>query len=455
MSTGLILIVAILVIGGVIATVGDRIGTKVGKARLSLFNLRPRRTATLITILTGIVVAASTLGILFATSGPLRTGVFELGTIQRKLRWARADLKGAKSQLETAQAQKKRTEAELNRAKAQEIAAQKQLTNTQKQIATIGGSLKSAIAERNRAMSDRVAIQRTLEQNRSQLQQNRSQLATISEQVLQFRSNISQLQAERSRVVAVAEEEINAKNAVINEREGRLKQLEAQQDLLVQEIGKLDREAEGLRRGNVAIQRGQVLSSAVVRILDPRSTQTAIDQLLREANRAATQLVRPGTKPQGQIIQITQAEVDQLIKQVSNGQDYVVRISAAANYLTGENLVQVFAEAARNQVVFREDDLIAATSLNPATLSEVQIQQRINLLVTAAGFRARRLGILTDTVQIGDGRVQDLLAFIEKLQGYNETIELRTIATETTFTAGPLKVNLVAVQNGKELLRSQ
>lgn len=448
MSTGLILIFAILVIGGVIATVGDRIGTKVGKARLSLFNLRPRRTATLITILTGIVVAASTLGILFATSGPLRTGVFELGAIQRKLRRTRADLNGAKSQLETAQAQKTRTEAELNRAKAQEIAAQKQLTSTQKQIQTIGGSLKSAIAERNRAMSDRLAIQRTLEQNRSQL-------ATISEQVLQFRSNINQLKAEQGRVVAVAEEEIKAKNAVIGEREGRLKQLEAQQDFLVQEIGKLDREAEGLRRGNVAIQRGQVLSSAVVRILDPRSTQAAIDQLLREANRSATQLMRPGTKPQGQIIQITKAEVDQLTRQVSNGQDYVVRISSAANYLTGENLVQVFAEAAPNQIVFREGDLIAATSLNPATLSEVQIQQRINLLVTAAGFRARRLGILTDTVQIGNGRVQDLLTFIEKLQGYNETIELRTVAEATTLTAGPLKVNLVAVQNGKELLRSQ
>ncbi len=448
MSTGLILIFAILVIGGVIATVGDRIGTKVGKARLSLFNLRPRRTATLITILTGIVVAASTLGILFATSGPLRTGVFELSAIQRKLRRTRADLNGAKSQLENAQAQKNRTEAELNRAKAQETAAQKKLASTQKQIQTIGGSLKSAIAQRDRAMSDRVAVQRTLEQNRSQL-------ATISEQVLQFRSNISQLQAEQGRVVAVAEEEIKAKNAVIGEREGRLKQLEAQQDFLVQEIGKLEREAEGLRRGNVAIQRGQVLSSAVVRILDPRSTQAAIDQLLREANRSATELVRPGTKPQGQIIQITKAEVDQLIKQVSNGQDYVVRLSAAANYLTGENLVQVFAEAAPNQVVFREGDLISATSLNPASLSEVQIQQRINLLVTAAGFRARRLGILTDTVQIGEGRVQDLLAFIEKVQRYNETIELRTIAQETIFTAGPLKVNLVAVRNGKELLRSQ
>jgi len=51
MATGYILIIAILVLGGVIATVGDRIGTRVGKKRLSLFNLRPKNTAVLVTIL--------------------------------------------------------------------------------------------------------------------------------------------------------------------------------------------------------------------------------------------------------------------------------------------------------------------------------------------------------------------------------------------------------------------
>ncbi len=86
MSTGYILILAVLLLGGVIATVGDRIGTRVGKARLSLFNLRPRKTATLVTIMTGTIIAASTLGILFAASEYLRTGVFQLDSIQRQLR---------------------------------------------------------------------------------------------------------------------------------------------------------------------------------------------------------------------------------------------------------------------------------------------------------------------------------------------------------------------------------
>ena len=55
MSTGgIVLILAVLILGGVIATLGDRIGTKVGKARLSLFNMRPKKTAVLVTVITGV-----------------------------------------------------------------------------------------------------------------------------------------------------------------------------------------------------------------------------------------------------------------------------------------------------------------------------------------------------------------------------------------------------------------
>ena len=84
MATGYILIAAILILGGVIATVGDRIGTRVGKARLSLFNLRPKKTAVIVTIFTGGLISASTLAILFAADGGLRKGVFELEDIQRE-----------------------------------------------------------------------------------------------------------------------------------------------------------------------------------------------------------------------------------------------------------------------------------------------------------------------------------------------------------------------------------
>lgn len=89
---GYILILAILILGGAIATVGDRLGSRVGKARLRLFNLRPRDTAVVVTVLTGSLISLLTLGILFATSDQLRDGVFRIESIQRQRRQAEADL---------------------------------------------------------------------------------------------------------------------------------------------------------------------------------------------------------------------------------------------------------------------------------------------------------------------------------------------------------------------------
>ncbi|MCH1604076.1 MAG: DUF3084 domain-containing protein, partial [Synechococcus sp. MOX_bin13] len=50
------MILVLLVLGGGLATLGDRWGSRGGKARLSLFSMRPRRTAVLITVLTGSLI---------------------------------------------------------------------------------------------------------------------------------------------------------------------------------------------------------------------------------------------------------------------------------------------------------------------------------------------------------------------------------------------------------------
>ena len=84
-----LLILALLALGGVLATLGDRLGSRVGKARLSLFNLRPRNTAVLITVLTGSLISAVSLGLMLAVSQRLRTGLFELDSLEQKLQDSR------------------------------------------------------------------------------------------------------------------------------------------------------------------------------------------------------------------------------------------------------------------------------------------------------------------------------------------------------------------------------
>ena len=64
MTSSYILVLSILVLGGLIAALGDRLGSKVGKARLTIGNLRPKQTAIVVTVLTGTLIAASTFSIL-------------------------------------------------------------------------------------------------------------------------------------------------------------------------------------------------------------------------------------------------------------------------------------------------------------------------------------------------------------------------------------------------------
>ena len=83
--TGWLLILSLLILGGILSTLGDRLGTRVGKARLSIFKLRPKSTAVLITVFTGSIISAISFAIMVAFNSQLRVGLFELEDIQAKI----------------------------------------------------------------------------------------------------------------------------------------------------------------------------------------------------------------------------------------------------------------------------------------------------------------------------------------------------------------------------------
>ena len=91
--TGWFLILLLLVLGGILSTLGDRLGTRVGKARLSIFKLRPKRTAVLITVFTGSIISSISFAIMVAFNSQLRVGLFELEGIQAKISKRENELK--------------------------------------------------------------------------------------------------------------------------------------------------------------------------------------------------------------------------------------------------------------------------------------------------------------------------------------------------------------------------
>ncbi|MEG4394714.1 DUF3084 domain-containing protein [Microcoleus sp. BROC3] len=549
MTAGYILVFVILVLGGVIATVSDRLGTKVGKARLSLFKLRPRDTAVVVTVMAGSILSALTLGILFATSKPLRTGVFRIDEIQKRLNNARREINQAtqeKNRVETelaqaraAQAQAKanleqinqslqaanaeqaRTQTKLNSLRAQLNSVQAAKSKTEQQLSQVEAAksqteeqLSSVEAAKSRTEEQLKLVETARSSTKAQLDRTENQLKTVSDQKTTLGSEIAQLQEERQQLIEQREQvktqigqrdaEIAKRNAeiakrdteivdrneliaqrdkeiaqrvqnlaerdriiverdkVIAEREALLEtlaqqqaQLEQQQTLLQQQVQVLERDFQAIREGTVAIRRGQILAAGVVRIIEPGMASGAIDRLLQEANKTTVGLMQPENKKvKEQVIQITKAEIDQLISQIKDGQDYVVRIVAGANYLREEKVIKVFAEAEINRVVFRAGDVIAGVAVDPVTLTDEQVRLQLLQLIEACQFRARLIGVVGGRVQVADSQIETLADFIERLQQYEKPVDVQAIAADVTYIAGPLKIDLVALENGAVVFRT-
>lgn len=104
---GIILVLTIALLGGVIALLGDRVGMKVGKKRLSLCGLRPKYTSMIITVVTGILIAGTTLLLLTLVSNDVRTALFRMKQLQTELAQTRTDLDEAEERLRQVEAETK------------------------------------------------------------------------------------------------------------------------------------------------------------------------------------------------------------------------------------------------------------------------------------------------------------------------------------------------------------
>ena len=471
MTSGWILIAAIFLLGGIVAVFGDRVGSKIGKARLRLFNLRPRQTAMIITWITGMSISAITLAILFGLSGSLRRGIFQLDDILQEKREIEAELANARTEQQQVQQQLAEVKKQQAQAVANLKAADRDFEQSKQQVKKISGQaeklqqeLDSLLLEREKRQEQLDNLQQKSQELQTQLQQREQEVKQQDEVIANKEVQLQDLEAqqqllqaqvqERDSSIAKLDEAIAAAEVSLKLRTRRLEQLESQLAFLSKDVAALEQSRQELRIKNqelrekkIAIVRGQVLSSAVVRIVDPSAARSAIESLLRQANKNALKATQfNGTKSQKRIVRMTISQGKQLESQIKDGKDYVLRIISAENYVQGEEEVRVFADLALNKQVFTEEEEIATVSIN-RNLNRQQVQEQLNWLIAVTKFRAQRAGILGE-IQIADNEI-DVVKFVDRVVRTNEPItEIRVVSTENTYTAGPLKINFVAIRNG-------
>ena len=389
--TGWLLILAVLLLGGVLATIGDRLGSRIGKARLSLFRLRPRSTAVLITVLTGSLISALTLGLMLAVSEQLRIGLFQLDKIESKLSNARKNLDFSIVQLT-------RSEKQLNKAR--------------KDVAK---------ADQGRAAA-------------------RQQLQQVQARAIQLRAELTPLQARRK----VLEQERDRLGKDVKSRDAELRVLQQRTSLGQQELKQLEGKVLALRSGDVVLSTGQALTTARIAIPQQRLVKKATEDLLREANLRAFEQVLPGQQPNRQLLLIPRSEVAKVEQALSNGATWVVSIRSAGNVLRGETQVLAFADVRPNQKVVSKGEVLASISFDPNERSPQQVQARLNLLLAAARTETLRQGSLAPAIQFDVEAFKAAGRALSEQRGRRPVL-VQVVSVRDSDTADPVFVELRGV----------
>ena len=168
--SGWLLILVLLVLGGVLSTLGDRLGSMVGKARLSLFNLRPRNTAVVITVLTGSLISAVSLGLMLLVSERLRTGLFELDRLETRLQQSRTALQGSQKALAQAQEGQQQVQQELGQAEQRVTSLRRELAPLQAERDRLSREVQHRDAEIRRTEAELAALSRRITAGEQELE---------------------------------------------------------------------------------------------------------------------------------------------------------------------------------------------------------------------------------------------------------------------------------------------
>jgi uncharacterized protein (DUF3084 family) len=481
MTSAYILILAILILGGLIAALGDRIGTKVGKARLRLFHLRPKQTAIVFTIVTGIVISASTLGILFALSKSLRQGVFQLDEILQKRRHVQADLLEVTAEKERVEQELKQVEIQEEQVKERLLSTEIELKETQirlqnfskrteelkKEVTKLLREKENLITERKKIEQKTKELQTQIQQKDQELnlkqaeiktkeeilQQQEQSLATLAKKQLSLETEIKA----RDQQISELDRSISLRDKTLQEKEILLSRLESKLDFLQKEVEVLEQyyqTYQDLRERPIAVVKGQVLTITLVNIAPEVNLDELIDGILSEANRAVMIILGYGNQVQPRrFIQITKGQVQQIKEQLSQKGQYLIRILSAGNYVQGEENIRVFADVAPNEKIYSANETIAGITFEKEDLSPRKIQEKLDFLIAIAQFRARKQGVLGQ-IFIGDGKVSSLLNFIQELQESNTKIdEIKAVSTNVTYTSGPLNISLIVIADGEEIIK--
>lgn len=394
---GIMLIVVLVLTGGVIAFIGDRLGSKVGKKKLSLFGLRPRHTSILVTIITGILITTVTFGILAIASKDVRTALFGMNKLK-------AELNEKQSMLEEASGALVNVKNALNTTKEEYAKSKKDLEESQEDL-----EIAQQAAELLR--QEQVALQ-----NRNQ------ELWSDNQTLIEHNQSLAQ----NNQFLLANNESLKADNLELEKTNSDLQE-----------------GIENIRERPIIYRVGELLASGVIKKTDdPVKIQNDLNQIIALANsKIIDRLGTEGSKDGVWIYPIEYQKAMDRLKQAKG--DTVIRLIVAANLVKGDPVLTEL-EMHPNRVVYQENEFVYQKIYNvpiDGSNSEMLISdflRNVNMTAINNGILPNPL---TGTVGVING---NQIYAIEKALAENrgKDVLISAFAASDTEVLGPLRLHI-------------
>ena len=467
MANSILFIATLIVVSGLIAFLGDWLGRRMGKRRLTLFGMRPRNTAIVVTTITGMLIAGLTIATLLVVSSDLREAIIRgkrLVTENRDYQARNRKLHARNLQL--AAASEKLTD-EVKRISAQAEDAALALDKARFRVQSLETDIKARQAElvalrtTGRATAERLrSISATLEDRKEDLSRAKAELAARSNDLAAKRKELARKTAELAdkmkqlrdaeQSIRLAEDEIKRDEQLIREQR--------------EQLARGVQVTKMLLRGEVVLQQGQEIGRKVIDgTLPPDQIRSELTALLDSASERARRM-EAGPSDGGRAIQLVffdrptenliadeNACIEKAVQAIAEqghsrpGSGVLACLTVVTNTLKGQRAP---AELTLfwNKLAFRRGDNIARRTVD-GRLSEGRILLAVmDFLRENVRSQAQEAGVVPvaspdpekTAEQISDEQLDQVMELVGKIRSIGKRVELRAIARKDIYAAGPL-----------------
>lgn len=404
--SGILLIILTVVFSGLIAYLGDQIGMKMGKKRISLFGLRPRYSSIIITVFTGILIAALSITVLLSTYSSLRQALLNINEVMTRLETLNEKIVKKDQELKNMKTEIKVKEKELDQLQQQKQGLESKLSSTQKEFKQAKESLKRAQNDIN-----------NLEQSKQNLE---NKISNLKDQRQKLENKI---------------ESLNQKITELNKDYEEVKKLANRyQAGMVQYMGE-----------DIVYQRGDLIHTAVLKGgQSEEKTIQELNEFLQNANKVAKKRPIKVDEETGMALRLQTDDILNVARKIYNikkGKKIIVSLVSTVNVPKNDWLLANFM-LNENFIVFKAGNLIAKGTIN-ADNPAADIEEDLKELLENINGKAIRKGLLPDTRgKVGSLDFSRFYQLLNKIKTMEGRVRVKVFAAENIWREDRLSTNL-------------